>query len=1056
MSLHRFLARSILPIRFFQAIRTRRPSRARKALRARRWQPSLEALESRFAPAVNISIQAGVLTAQCDNGFNQVSVFHTGSFAVINGQDFNDASYNSIRVNGGSGGTQVFIEANVKPVTVIGNSFNDLEAIGNGGSLTGILAPVSLDDNKATHVDIQDGADNTSHSNVVLSASSLTGLTPASAPINFGSDFMSGLTITVGNGNNTYTVTGTSFTDVAGANPTVLNNGNGHSNFNVAGIDASAPLTINTGGFNGDVMSVGNLGTLAGIKGTLTLNNVNDFTTVNINDGADNTQHSNVVLTDSSLTGLAAPINFGGHTVGGLNITVGNGNNTYTVVNTQFQQGFAGNLNVLNTGNGNDTVNIQGIDATSPFPTSPLTVNAGSGHDVMNVGNAAGSLAGIKNTLTINNFLTTSTMMVNINDGGDTTAHPNVMLTDSTLSGLSMGAITFHGNAVASLAITAGAGTNMYTVANSGSGNPTVLNTGNGDDTVNIQGTAVLAPLTVNAAGPGNDVVNVGNAGSLAGINGTLTLNNASSFSHVNIDDGADGANHPNVMLTSFSLTGLAPAPINFEGESLDGLTVTGGSGDNTYTVVNTQFSPPGNPTTLNTGNGNDTLNVQATNFNAPLKVSAGSGRDVVNVGNAGTLTGFNSALTISSAGFLSQVNINDGADNTDHANVQLTADGLTGLTGPAAPINFGAVFQRLLNIAVGNGNDNFLISGTPNTVNTLSTGTGTNTVTVTGGFVILAGNAAGTNTLTGPDAATTWPILGPNAGDFGSGGAGGSFTDYQNLVGGSGDNTFVFSDAATLSGTITGGGGTNTLDSSAYSTSEFFAVSGPNAGSGTVGAFSNIQNLIGGAGGNNDFAFGDGGSLDGSLNGGSGASNTLDYSNGFSGNVSVDLATGAASDVAGLGAGAVTNIQNALGASGGGSGFFNLLIGSGGNFLQGGTGRRNILVAGGSPSTLVGGDGEDLLIAGSTAYDTDPALANWQAIAAYWTGSDPFATRVSNLLSGTGVPILDPLGATGHVFGNRGGNTLSGNGALALLFSDGFDGISGFDPNSQQVTIGP
>jgi hypothetical protein len=525
----------------------------------------------------------------------------------------------------------------------------------------------------------------------------------------------------------------------------------------------------------------------------------------------------------------------------------------------------------------------------------------------------------------------------------------------------------------------------------------------------------------------------------------------------VNIDDGADGTDHPNVRLTSFSLTGLSPAAINFEGESLDGLTATGGSGNNTYTVVNTQFSGPGNPTLLTTGNGNDTVNVLATNFNAPLTVSAGSGRDVFNVGNAGTLTGLNSALTISSAGFLSQVNINDGADNTDHANVQLTANGLTGLTAPAVPINFGAVFHGFLNIAVGNGNDNFLISGTPNTTNTLSTGTGTNTVTLTGGFIILTGNPVGTNTLTGPNAATTWIIIGPNAGDFSFAGSAGSFTNYQNLAGGSGNNTFIFNDAATLSGTITGGGGTNTLDSSAYSTSEVFAITWPNAGSGTpVAAFSNIQNLIGGAGGTNDFAFSDGGSLAGTLNGGSGTGNTLDYTNGFSGNVLVDLATGAASGVAGLGAGAVTNIQNVLGASGGGSGFFNLLIGNGGNVLQGGTGRRNLLVAGGSPSTLVGGDGEDLLIAGRTAYDTDPALANWQAIANLWTDADPFATRVANLLSGTGVPILDPLGATGHVFGNGGGNTLAGNGALALLFTDGFDGISGLDPSSQQVTIGP
>jgi len=103
---------------------------------------------------------------------------------VINGLDFNDASYNSIRVNGGAGGTQSFIEANVKPVTVNGNSSNDFDGLGNGGSLAGILAPVTLNNGPSfSHVDIQDAADNTHHGNVVLTASSLTNLAPAAINI---------------------------------------------------------------------------------------------------------------------------------------------------------------------------------------------------------------------------------------------------------------------------------------------------------------------------------------------------------------------------------------------------------------------------------------------------------------------------------------------------------------------------------------------------------------------------------------------------------------------------------------------------------------------------------------------------------------------------------------------------------------------------------------------------------------------------------------------------------------------------------------------------------
>jgi hypothetical protein len=285
------------------------------------------------------------------------------------------------------------------------------------------------------------------------------------------------------------------------------------------------------------------------------------------------------------------------------------------------------------------------------------------------------------------------------------------------------------------------------------------------------------------------------------------------------------------------------------------------------------------------------------------------------------------------------------------------------------------------------------------------------------------------------------------------------SYVSVGSINAGSGSDRFVFSDGATLSGVLNGGSsGTNTLDSSAYTSTESYNINGVDAGSGTtVGSFTNIQTLIGGGGSANDFAFAPGGSLSASLNGGSGSGAILDYAtNAWTDNVTVDLAIGAASGVAGLTAGAVSNIQSVMGANGGGAGFYNLLIGNGGATLQGGLGRRNILVAGGSASTLIGGDGEDLIIAGSTSYDTNPALTEWQAIAAYWTGSDPFATRVSNLLSGTGVPILDPTAGTGTVFGNGGGNTINGNGGVAAIFTDGADTISGFDPSSQMITIIP
>jgi hypothetical protein len=203
---------------------------------------------------------------------------------------------------------------------------------------------------------------------------------------------------------------------------------------------------------------------------------------------------------------------------------------------------------------------------------------------------------------------------------------------------------------------------------------------------------------------------------------------------------------------------------------------------------------------------------------------------------------------------------------------------------------------------------------------------------------------------------------------------------------------------------------------------------------------------LVGGTGGDR-FQFADGASLAGTIV--AVGAGTLDYS-AYTTSVVVDLQTGLATGVGG----SVSGIVNVVGGSGGpgGPGVYNLLIGAGGNALIGGTGRRNILVAGGTASTLTSGDGEDLLIAGFTSYDTDPALANWRLIAAYWAGSDDYFTRASNLASGTGVPLLDATVVTG----NGGGNTLNGSGALALIFTDGMDTLDVFDPNSLEVTIAP
>jgi hypothetical protein len=209
---------------------------------------------------------------------------------------------------------------------------------------------------------------------------------------------------------------------------------------------------------------------------------------------------------------------------------------------------------------------------------------------------------------------------------------------------------------------------------------------------------------------------------------------------------------------------------------------------------------------------------------------------------------------------------------------------------------------------------------------------------------------------------------------------------------------------------------------------------------SGTI-SFTAFQNLTGGAAGNT-FVFSDGAGLSGNLDGGSGGG-TLDYS-AYSTSVVVDLQTATATGVGG----SLANIQNVTGGSGGGAGVFNVLVGNGGNTLIGGNGRRSLLVAGSSASTLIAGDDDDILIAGTTAYDTD--LASLMAIMAYWSGSaDDYGTRVGNLLSGNGVPLLDSTMVTS----NGGGNTLMGGPGLNLYYGNSLD-TTDFDPNSGAVFV--
>ena len=736
--------------------------------------------------------------------------------------------------------------------------------------------------------------------------------------------------------------------------------------------------------------------------------------TVNTTDGADTITIQNVNALFAAIAPITVNLGSGTPTVNILNVTnpgavtvnLGNGNATVNVQATLAPV-------AVNGGSGTATVNVLANSA-------PVTLNLGTATATVNLG-SGGSVQSIQAAVTIENA-TSHSNVINVDDSADAGAHTNVILDSFTPGGdTPFGRITNLAPAVIS-----------YEFADTRTLN---IKTGTGTTVVNVQATgAGITNLFSSAA----TTVNVGNANSLTGITGALVLENEVNFDTVFINDQSDTGFRTATLATVIQrgatlgqLSGLAGGTIAWDYPDTTRVTINTGQGGVRLTVLGT-----GVPTTIN-GNplGTNTL-VDATVLTTWNVTGANAG-NFSNILASATFTGFQN-LTSGSGDdgfyFSNGATLSgtvDGGGSSGISMAAYTTNLTVNVTSPGAGNVPGVVghFMGIAGVTTGSGNDRFVFSNGASLAG-IDGGGGINTLDAS------AYTRGLTAFITGANGGYLLGVV--------------SFSNIQNVTTGSGNDTIVFNDGASLAGTLDTGGGTNTLDLSPYQTSLAYAITAANGGSvaGVLGAFANVENVIGAGAGGNDFAFADGGSLAGTLDGGVGGNNTLDYSSGWSGNVLVNLQTAAASGLGGLAPGHLANIQNVLGANGGGT-FYNILVGNGGNYLQGGNGRRNLLVAGGSASTLIGGNDDDILIGGITAYDGEADMHSFVAIMSYWAGTtDDYFTRVNNLTTGNGVPLLDAT----KVFNNGGGNTMLGNnggaGEMNLFY--------GADPSLETTDYNP
>jgi len=238
------------------------------------------------------------------------------------------------------------------------------------------------------------------------------------------------LTINGGSGSNTFTISGTP------ANITTsLKTGSGNDTTNVQATGTGSTLNVEGGGSIDDVNIGSNApglgGTLANVHGTV---NVSDSgqTNLTVDDDADTTPSTNVVVTSSGITGLGtsgAAIDYVQAGIGVLNIFGGSASNTFTVLGTP-QSRVTGEPTTTITpsaGANPSTVNIQ-----AAAPHTNLAIDGQSANDTV-VEGSNGSLAGLENTTVEVEAASGGHMALTINDTADTSSETYQLLTSSDI-----------------------------------------------------------------------------------------------------------------------------------------------------------------------------------------------------------------------------------------------------------------------------------------------------------------------------------------------------------------------------------------------------------------------------------------------------------------------------------------------------------------------------------------------------------------------------------------------------------------------------------------------
>lgn len=1055
---------------FPSSVRNRQSYAAPLQARAKSFKslrPQLEVLEDRLAPSCSTTVVVQLLRVNCDNTRNTVTVDHSGPNTIVNGVAFSDTLFNSMRINVGTGGDTVNL--NATPNTLLVIEAGPAEGTPMHVQLSPILRNLlSIQGTVAIHgggsrgtVTLHDQTF-TSSANYLVNTNQIGRMGRL-----FLYSAMDFLVLNGGSGSNTYNIVNT-------GSSVRVNPGSGFSSVNVEALTAPRGFLGITGGTGGVSVNLSPLArNLDGIRGVVSFDaGTGSPNSLTLND---QTKVAGVAFRLATTT-VTRPT-FGGvvfnDRVGIVTVAGGRGANTFAVEGTGGRD-----QTVLNTGTGNATVNVEGTTQGLP-----LTVNGGAGGMTVNLTPTGRNLNNLRGNVTVNGGTGTSRLVYH--DTAHFTASTYSLSASSLIRPGLQAAVNF--SAMTFVTVHGGNGINTYNVTGTGASNLTALFSGNGTgNVVNVEATNLGRRLAVNA-GLGNLTVNLTpTTRRLADLRGDVDYNSAGGLNFLRLHDQAN-VTAVTYTLTDFQVRQSLGVVVRFTGQ-LDNLVLHGGSGVNTYTVSNLQAVQ----TILNQGDGNAVANIEANLLGTGVAINGGTGGVTVNASpTARTLATIRGSVVVNGTSVGFDVLTLNGQNDFPGATFNVTASQISGFP-------FLGVFRfNLLNALTINSGlqlDTFHVSGVAlNTAltihagdlfgDTINVGNAARTLDDIRGPLIVDG-LGGIDTLVIDDRGSTGRFYRDNGtGTFqrlfggpvinyrsiehrtllpGPGLSFGPTASVVEVLGNAADtelqiesleNTLVTvgNDKTGLDEilgpvTLLGEGGKAKGPTRLVVNDRMTAaVQQYSVGLGSVGRTKGASifhegihalELLGGGNGNRFDVEGVNAGTPTTLNtglgtnlvrmrqhdrigdalevNGEGVSDRLGYV-AYTTDVYVNLQTGTATDIA-----AFRGIRNLTG--GGGN---NILVGDGTlETITGGTG-RNLLISGGGKGQLLGGGRGDILIGGITAYDQDPDSL-W-AILNYWAGSsDDYATRVANLQLGKGVPQLE---AEVTVFGGGATNTLTGNG---------------------------